>query len=161
MAGIGGLIGGIGGAVTDIFTGEAAAATAQGDRLAAASYNYGGFLENQNASSTEVATGIQKVQVARKISQTEGTMVASEGEANVSGGSAGDLMRSSMQQGALAQTMVSTQGQITENAFKEKAVSLQGMAAAANAAADAADKQAQMAPITAGLSILGGFAGMF
>ena len=159
--GIGGLFGGIGGAVSDLFAGQAAAISAQGDYQAAASYNYGAFLEDQNVGTETTALQIQQTQMDRKIAKVEGQGVAAEGAANVSGGSAGDIMRENIQQGALAKTMINTQGQLQINGYKEQATAMRGEAAAANAAGDAAMKQSQMAPFSAGLSLLGGVFGMF
>ena len=100
--------------------------------------------------------------MTRKIAQTEGTASAQEGTSNVgSGGSSGDILRSNIQQGALAKTMINTQGAIKENSDLMAEYADKGQATELQAKSNALDKQAQGAQMAGIFSILGGVAGMF
>lgn len=160
MAGIGGLVGGIGGAVSGIFSAEGSGAEADGDFQAALSYRKARDIELQNIDITKTSTEIQGLQLQRKIDKVQGTQTAQLGAAGVSGGSAGDLMRDSAQQGALAVTQVNTQGKIQENAFKAQADAFDAQAIAADAAGHKAESAAQGAMIGGAFSLLGGIVGM-
>ena len=85
---------------------------------------------------------------------------AATGGAGLEGGSAGDLMRSSMQQGALANQLIKTQGNIQENAYQEQVVGYQGMQASSNAAGNAALQNAQAAQTTGVFGLAGGVLGV-
>lgn len=158
--GIGGLIGGIGGAVSDMYTSEADSIEAAGDWTAAQSDTAAANIENQNINLEKLSTQFQDVQTQRKISQTEGAATAIEGSGNVGGGSAGDIMRESVQQGALAKTIINTQGAMQENAFQAQEDAYTGEATALKAKSNAEDKMAQGAQVAGVFSILGGIAGM-
>jgi hypothetical protein len=160
MSGFGGLIGGIGGAVGDMFTAEADTIEAKGDWDAAARDINAANIEDQNINLEKLSNNIQLAQATRKIAQTEGTGVAIEGAGNVSGGSAGDIMRENIQQGALAKTMINTQSAIKENADLAQEDAYKGEAEQLRAKSNALDKQAQGAQVAGIFSILGGVAGM-
>lgn len=160
----GGFVSGIGAGVNDLFQAEADKAQQKGDYAAAGSYGYAAFLEEQNKGLSQLSTKIQTAQLNRKINQTIGAEKATAGAANVSpGGSFGDIMRDSLNQGALARTLVQTQGAIEANAYEAQATGYRAMAASAQAAGDAAGAAAKGAGIAAifqfggaGLGLLAG-----
>ena len=160
MAGIGGLIGGIGGMVQGMYSAEADRIQAEGDWKAAASYGYAAGLEDVNINTEKLSVGIQNTQLARKISKVEGTAAATEGAGNVSGGSAGDIFRENVQQGALAHSVINVQGAVQENAYKAQKTAFQAQQIAAETASNVASKMAQGAEIGGMFSLLGGIAGM-
>lgn len=163
MAGsIGGAIGMFGGAVGDLFTAQADRAIAKGDWDAAQQYNYAGTIAEANKQLTELSTQIQETQLQRKIDKTIGAEQSAVGGANLGpGGTAGDLLRESMQQGSLAKQLVSTQGAINENAFESQAAAYRAMRASSQAASNAADKAAQGAEIGAAFKFGSGIMGLF
>lgn len=161
MAGFGGLIGGIGGAVGDMFSAKADQQEAAGYFQAAQLNIAAAEIENQNIGVEKLSVQIQDAQMNRKIAKTEGAAVAAEGGANVSGGSAGDIMRESVSQGALALSLINTQGAIQENAFAAQALGFKATAAQDNATGAALETKAKGAGIAGMFSILGGIAGMF
>jgi hypothetical protein len=123
----------IGGAVSDLFA-------AEGDKAEATNYTEAAGLADQNAQYTMLSTGIKNMQADREIYQTigkESADVASSGFS--SGGSAGDLLRSSASQGALTHATLSAQGLIQEQGYEEQASSYTNMANAANSAATGSD----------------------
>ncbi len=156
LTGLGSLIGNVGTFLSSQSTAAASELLAQGDQTAAASYNKAADIAVQNVGIEGMSTAIQQAQLNRKIYQTVSSQQAGLGAGNVSGGSAGDLMRESMQQGALAQTLVTTQGDIQKNAFEEQATAYQGMAGSANAAAAAAVQQANAQQQSGLFGLLGG-----
>ena len=167
MAGLGGLssaVGMFGAGVSDLYTAKADRIQAEGEWMAGASYHAAAGISRQNVSITELSTAIKEAQLTRKINMTEGAQVAAEGKANVTGGSAGDLMRERIQQGALAKTLMNTQGQIEENSFKQQAIAYDAMATSAEHASNALDEAAKGAEVGAafkflsgGISLIGGF----
>ena len=103
----------------------ASSAEAKGDKAAAGYYA-------KAAEITGEQTAIKELQVQRAVYQTQSSAEAAAGANGVlAGGSAGDILRSNAQQGALSRTLVAEQGQIQEGAYL-------GQAAAANAAASSA-----------------------
>jgi hypothetical protein len=122
-----------GGAVSDLFA-------AEGDKAEASNYTAAAGLADQNAQYTMLSTGIKNMQADREIYQQEGKETADVASSGFSsGGSAGDLMRSSVSQGALTHAVTSAQGLITEQGYEEQAQSYRTMADAANNAATGAD----------------------
>lgn len=133
MANFGAAFGDFGGAVSDLFA-------AQGDKAEAGNYRLAADLANKNEQYTELSTGIKNMQADRQIYQTIGQQQADVAGAGFSaGGSAGDLLRESTSQGALTHAVVSEQGLIQEDAYKEQAQSYQNMADAADKAATGSD----------------------
>lgn len=149
--------GAIGGAVQDFFGAAAASDTAEGDRDAASAYRKAEHIAEQNAELTGVSTQIQEAQLHRKVEQTIGAETADVAAANLAGGTAGDLMRSSLQQGALANAVVAAQGGVNRNAFEQQATAYEGMAESADAAANAADKSSMGGLLGGALGLLGAF----
>jgi hypothetical protein len=153
----------IGGAVADLFA-------AQGDKSEATNYTAAAGLADQNAQYTMLSTGIKNMQADREIYQTigkESADVAASGFS--SGGSAGDLLRSSASQGALTHATLSEQGLIQEQGYEEQASSYRNMAEAANSAATgstiggilkgvAGVAALALAPVTGGASLAVGAA---
>jgi hypothetical protein len=165
FSGLGSLIGGIGNFFSSQSTAAASELLAAGDITAAGDYTKASDIATQNVGIEGMSEAIQQAQLNRKIYKTASTQVAASGANNMGGGSAGDLMRETFNQGSLAKTLVTTQGDIQKNAFMEQATAYQGMAGSANAAAAAAIQQAN-AQSTGGLfGLLGGlgsfFAGLF
>jgi hypothetical protein len=146
--------------VSDLFSAEGDKALAAGDFAAAQSYTRASSIAEENKGLSELSTEIQQAQLNRKITMTEGAQVAATGAANLEGGSAGDLMRMSIQQGALAKTLVATQGHINANAYEEQATAYQAMSASATAAGNAAEQAAKGATFGAAFSFLGGAVGL-
>lgn len=123
MASLGGISSGIG----DIFG-------AIGDFAEGSAYGSAAKLAGENADISAQSTAIQETQQARQLYQNLGAQRAAEGANGLTtGGSAGDIMRSSMAQGALAKQLIGRQGLINENGFKAEQQAYSGMASAANA----------------------------
>ena len=102
------------------------------------SFSSAATLATQNAQLTAASTRIQETQTARQLFQTEGTQLADvAGAGFTESGSALDLLKSSMSQGALAKSLVNIQGAIQENSYAAQAGAYQGEAAAANEASTA------------------------
>lgn len=121
--------GDIGSAVADIFGGI-------GNQKAAGSYEEGASIARQSARESEWATAIQQVKLSREVDKTlsgQASDVASAGF--TSGGSAGDLLRDSVSQGAIGHQLTQVQGSINTEAYLSQAKALEGQAAASNATA--------------------------
>jgi hypothetical protein len=119
----------IGSAVSDLFG-------AQGSTAAANSYSQASAIAGQNVQLEKQATAIKETQEARQIYQTIGGQQAAVGGAGfAASGSALDLLRSSMSQGALTKAMIQEQGGITENAYAEQQGLYAGLAGAAKSSA--------------------------
>jgi hypothetical protein len=102
---------------------------AQGDLAEAGNYDIAAGLATENEAYTEQSTRIQQKQLDRQVTQTIGGQQASvAGAGFTSGGSAGDIMRDSASQGALAKGVLAQQGVITEAGFEEQAKSFTTMA---------------------------------
>ncbi len=151
----------LGGAVTDLFAGLGAQTAANlkaqgidiealgtdisaeslrlksaGDIAEATQYELAGSLAEQNARYIEASTRIQAAQQDRQISITVGGQRAAVGGAGLAeSGSALDLLRDSAAQGALARSVLVTQGQITEAGYTEQANSYDVMSKAARSTA--------------------------
>lgn len=124
--GLGDIFTGAGQAIEDLFGSEGASAEAN-------SFTTAAQLADQNAALTAASTRIQQTQTARQIFQTEGTQLADvAGAGFTESGSALDLLRSSAQQGSLAQALTNIQGAITENSYAAQAGAYRGAAASAN-----------------------------
>lgn len=127
-----------GGAVKDIFGGFAANTRAEGNRLQAEQYDLARELALQNKQFAETSTAIKEQQTQRSIENVIGQQqadVAAGGFAAT--GSALDLLRDSMSQGALTKAVIGQQGLIEEAGYQEQADSFAIMAKSARLAADA------------------------
>lgn len=138
MAGIGGVFGQIGGAVADFGMAAGSEEASKGDFAAAVSYTRAQQISQKNEQIAKSSTEIQQAQLARKVEMAVGTERAQTAGANLEGGSAGDLLRMSVQQGALAKTLLSEQGQINVNAYAQQSEAYGAMASSAVAAGNAA-----------------------
>lgn len=164
-SGISGVLGGIGGAVSDFFGAEGSEAGAEGDFQAAKYYADAGDIALQNKTISESSTLIQEAQLNRKIFQATGTAEATAGAAGgTEGGSAGDILRNSSTQGALAKALVSQQGAINANSYQAQYEGLKAqeasMIGAGNAelkAAEAKNAGGFMNLLGAGVSLIGMF----
>jgi hypothetical protein len=126
LAGVAKGAGSIGGAVSDLFA-------AKGDKAEATNYTAAAALADKNAQYTELSTGIKNMQADRQIYQTIGQQQADVAGAGFSGGgSSGDLLRSSAEQGSLTHATLSEQGLIQEQGYQEQAASYRTMASSAN-----------------------------
>lgn len=156
MAGLsGGVFDTAGGAVNDIFAAQAHGYKAAGNKLQAEQYDLAQKLALQNKQFTETSTAIKEQQTQRSIENVIGQQqadVAAGGFA--SSGSALDLLRDSMSQGALTKAVVGQQGLIEEAGYQEQADSYAIMAQSARLAAEA-EKTAQTgAYISAGIKVV-------
>lgn len=99
-----------------------------GDTLEATSYGQASTLAEQNAAYTTAATNISLAQGQRQIYQTIGGVKAgAAGSGLTTGGTAGDILRMSAQQGALNQAVTPSQGQIQVAEHQEQAQSYTAM----------------------------------
>lgn len=131
MSGLGDIVTDLGSAVGDLFG-------SQGNAAEANSFSSAATLATQNAQLTAASTRIQETQTARQLFQTEGTQEADvAGAGFTESGSALDLLKSSMQQGSLAKSLVNIQGAIQENSYAAQAGAYSGEAAAAKEASQA------------------------
>ena len=163
-AGISGVAGGIGGAISDFFGSEGSEAAAKGDFAAAKYYADAADIAMSNKGIAEQSTAIQEAQADRAIMQATGKQQAQVAGANLSGGTAGDLLRMSTQQGALSKAVISEQGAITANSYEQEAAGLhaqeESMIGAGNAALKASEAGAMggwMKLLGAGISLVGMF----
>lgn len=120
--------GDIGGAVSDIFG-------AIGDEQAASAYEKEAQIAGQEAQISQTSAAIQGAQMARAVTQAVGTEAAgTEAAGFTMGGNASDLMRQSLQQGALAKSLIAQQGAINTLGFQQQEQAAQGKAAASKTA---------------------------
>jgi hypothetical protein len=127
-----------GNAVSDLFGAFASGTKAKGNRLQAEQYDLAAELALKNKQFAETSTAIKEQQTQRGIETVIGQQqadVAAGGFAAT--GSALDLLRDSMSQGALTKAVVGQQGLIEEAGFQEQADSFKIMAQSARLAADA------------------------
>src|SRR6185312_13200510 len=95
---------------------------AQGDLAEASNYDLAAGLAEANKAYTEQSTRLQQFQTDRQIYQAMGaTRAGAAGAGFAAGGSAGDLLRDSASQGALAKATLAQQGVITEAGYEEQA----------------------------------------
>lgn len=145
-----GTIGNIGGAVQDLFAGEAASvkghARAKGLRIEAENYDLASEFAGKNEKYVELSTAIKQMQLDRGLTQTLGGQAADvAGAGFAAGGSALDILRDSSQQGALTKAVAGEQGLITEEGYRVQGQTYTNMASAARLTADAEDKAADIA----------------
>lgn len=144
MADIAAGIGALGGAVQDLFAGFGSLDSSKGSQLTAdallkagASYKLAqrsyiraeGIATHDAAISRQI-TRIQEQQNNRQVYQSESaTQSEVAGAGFAAGGSGGDILRSSAQQGALAAHLIQLQGRETATAYVEQAQAYKGQAA--------------------------------
>jgi hypothetical protein len=157
-----GTVGAFGGAVKDIFQGFAFEASADGKRLEAQNYDRASAFAEDNADFTRTSTAVKLYQTQRSIDKAVG---GAEADIAASGftesGSALDILRDSISQGAITKALASQQGEITEAGYEEQAKAYKLMAESSRLAADALDDAATGAYIGAGFKALGGITSLF
>lgn len=122
-------IGDIGSAVSDIFG-------AIGDEQAQSAYEEEATLAGENANISKTSAAIQEAQESRAVTQAIGTEEADTSAAGFTmGGNTSDLLRQSMQQGALAKSLITQQGTITTLGYEEQQQAAQAKANASGTAA--------------------------
>lgn len=142
----------IGGAVSDLFSADALRTKAAGSRIEAQEYDVAGALSKQNEQFVETSTAIKEFQTQRQINQTVGQQQADVASNNFEeAGSALDLYRDSVAQGALTRAVLGQQGLIEEAGYKEQAQSYALMSSASRMAADADEHAAVGAEWSAAL----------
>lgn len=142
-----------GNAANDLFGGFAAQTKAAGNRLQAEQYDLAQKFALQNKQFAETSTAIKEQQTQRSVETVIGQQqadVAASGFAST--GSALDLLRDSMSQGALTKAVVGQQGLIEEAGYQEQADSYAIMAKSARLAAEAEDTAAIGKFISAGVN---------
>lgn len=119
---------GLGGAVSELFG-------AVGDEQAAAAYTKEAQIAGENANIAQTSANIQTAQEARAVTQAIGSEEATTASGGFTmGGNASDLLRQSLQQGALATSLVKQQGAINVLGYQEQEQAAQGKAAASKTA---------------------------
>lgn len=109
-----------GGAISDLFG-------AAGSAKAGEAYGKEADIANQNALLAKTSGDIQVAQQQRALTLATGTESAqTAGAGFTNSGSAIDLMRSSVQQGALAKALISNQTAITVAGYQEQAEAAKG-----------------------------------
>lgn len=133
--------------VGDIFKGLGSFAEAK-------DYNEARDISYQDTNLARESMAIQEAQEQRKLFTVTGQQAAAAGGGNLaSGGSMGDILRSSIQQGALQHQLIAAQGNINVNNFYQQAQAYAGMSKAAN--------NAGVSGIISGIAgIAGGFLGL-
>lgn len=134
-------IGGIGAAVSSIFTAQGAAATASADTQAAQLYGQAATLAQQDAGYYQTNEIIQQMQQRRTFNQVTGTEMADAGANGVTvmSPSVQATLRETAQQNALQNEIIGMQGNININAAQTQAVGLLAQQAQAQGAASAAE----------------------
>jgi hypothetical protein len=110
----------------------------QGDILEGQTYRQAAALADLNAAYRARSTAIQTTQADRALFMTLGMQrTAAAGSGSTGGGSAGAILRSSVQQGALNRSVIQQQGLITHAGYEEQASSYRLQQQAAGVAAEA------------------------
>jgi hypothetical protein len=132
---ISGAISDFGGAAGDLLASEGSFASAD-------AYGAASDIATKNAALTERSGQIQQQQEDIQITKALGGEVASTAGAGFgAGGTAGDLMRSSVQQGALAKQLLANQTEITAQGYEQQASAFTGQQKAAVAQGQAQQAQ--------------------
>lgn len=127
------------GVVSDLFTGLGDFASAKGYKKEAKAYGQAQLYAEQNAVIAQEAGAIKLDQTGRRIYRVLGAQQAEYAGAGLTGGgSAQEVMRSSISQGALDKAIVNEQTQINVTGYKEEAQQFAALKAGAQAAATAA-----------------------
>lgn len=129
MALSGDLFGNIGDAASGLFSGI-------GNVKAADAYGQAADIALQNAQLTEMSTRIKTTQAERQVYQGIGGQKSDVAAAGFgAGGSALDLLRSSVQQSGLQNQLLKVQGMVDENSYKAEAAGYKAQQSSAKAAA--------------------------
>lgn len=124
--------------IGDLFDGIGSIISAGGDKAEAKAYARASEFASQNAVISQEAGDIKLAQAGRAIYKTLGAQQAGYAAAGLTGGgSAQDVLRSSVSQGALEKAIVNEQTQINVTGYKAQAAEFTGMQQAADAAATA------------------------
>lgn len=142
----GGFFNDIAGAASDILGGQQSSdqikaqfhAQAAGDRIKAVGfdseaedYTMASSLAKQNEQITGISTQMQSAAQQRNFEKVQGGTISQIAGANLSGGSAADILRENAQQGAIANAAINAQGQITEAGYATQAGTYKDMSSLA------------------------------
>lgn len=130
----------IGGAVGDFSNAIGDFMSISSDNEAASAYAQAANLAGENIDITKTSTDVQLFQAQRQLAMTTGQQsaaIAANGFAPNSG-SGLDIYKASVEQGALAQSLITAQGAVTENAYTAQQQSDLSMEAQAKAKASGA-----------------------
>jgi hypothetical protein len=127
--GAGDVASGVGGAVSSLFAGI-------GMEAEAGQYNIAAHTAETNVDLARESETIQQYQAQRKTNAVIGAQEAAIGASGFSeSGSALDLLRDSVTQGHLTQSMIGVQGEVNAASYQQQAQSAKAEAAAAGTAA--------------------------
>lgn len=128
------------GLFSGLFDAAAAGAESEGDFAEAGAYGTAENYAKQNAAIAQEAGAIKLEQTNRQVFKTLGAQQAEyAGAAGLTGGgSAQEVLRNSVSQGALEKAIVNEQTQINVTGYQEQAAQFAGMQAHADAAGAAA-----------------------
>lgn len=164
-------IGNIAGAVGDLFSSQATAAglhlKAKGSQIAGENYRLAAGLAGENAAFVEGDTNVKTARAERQLylglGQEISGITGSGFRADT--GTSLDLLRSSVEQGALERNLINIQGTIQEDAFKEQQKSYNTLASYSEYAAGVQNEMAGNATtsgwINAGLKGAAALASIF
>jgi hypothetical protein len=131
-------------AVSDIFAGIGDQYKAQGAEFEKQAYLSAADLAAQNEKYTEESQAIKQTQLDRQIFFAQsGAQAATAGAGLKESGSAVDLLAQGASQGALTKQVLTRQGLITEEGYKQQEQSYRLLASAADVA-EQADKTASI-----------------
>ena len=140
------------GPISGLFQGLGDFAQAAGDLAEAAAYSDAERFAKQNAVISQEAGDIREEQASRQIYKVIGAQKAEYAGAGLTGGgSAQEVLRSSVSQGALEKAIINEQTQINVLGYEEQAAQFKGMKSAADAAA-VASTASGIGSIISGLS---------
>jgi hypothetical protein len=160
LSGLGGLAGAAGSLLGGSSSSAGYAATAAGDRAEAQGLEEAAQSEELNKTLAGASGQIQDAMAARTIyKSTSGIEAAAAGAGFNGGGSAGDILRESAQQGALTRQMLGVQTEVNENTYQMQANTYTAEAQQAEDNADAADAAASAAETGGVLGAIGGVLG--
>lgn len=134
------------GGISSIFSGL-------GQFKEAGAYEKAADIANKNARVAAQTMRVQEAQSARKLYQVTGQQAAAYGSASLTGGTATDVLRDTVRQGALQHQVTGLQGSLQRNSFLEQAQAYDMQAKAA--------RLAGIGGIVGGIfGIAGGFLGL-
>lgn len=146
---LGGAIGDFGAAAGDLFA-------ARGSTAAAASYGEAATLEEQNAQIEQASGKLQEAAERRTVYQSlSGTQADVAGAGLKLSGSAQNILRSSAQQGSLAQSLISEQTQINVLGYEAQATAYSGQEEQEKALASAQKMGGIMSGLSGAASLVG------
>lgn len=157
LAAAGDILGGVSNFFGDQSQAKAFGYEAQGDAAEAKAYGQAATYAEQNAQISAESTKLQQYQQERQSLQVIGAgQAAAAANGGTGGGSAQDILRGSVAQGALTKQVIGEQGIINETAYHEQAAQYTGMQNAAIAAQEAAIAQQKAAKQKSGFDLFGG-----